>query len=152
MKKTLSTIGYEGTTVSDFLETLIDAKIDVLVDVRAVAMSRRPGFAKTALAANLKSGGIEYLHFRQLGTPADGRAAARSGRHAEMHRIFREQLATEGAQAELEKLQELIESGRRVCILCFEANPEHCHRRIVAQALQSRIKILVDDLMPQRDE
>ena len=150
--KSLSTIGYEGTTVSDFLETLVEAKIDLLVDVRAVAMSRRPGFAKTALAANLESVDIEYLHFRQLGTPAEGRAAARSGKHAEMHRIFREQLATQGAQEELARLQELIESGRRVCILCFEADPAHCHRRIVAQALQARLTLTVHDLMPQRDE
>jgi uncharacterized protein (DUF488 family) len=145
---TLATIGYEGTTVPEFLDTLGKAKIELLVDVRAVAMSRRPGFAKTALAANLKSVGIEYLHFRKLGTPADGRAAARAGKHAEMHRIFREQLATDEAQAELHALADFITSGKRVCILCFEAKPEHCHRRLVAQALQKMMPLEVNDLMP----
>ena len=150
--KSLATIGYEGTTVPEFLETLTDAKIELLVDVRAVAMSRRPGFAKSALAANLKTAGIEYLHFRKLGTPADGRAAARAGKHAEMHRIFREQLATPEAQAELHALADIIKSGKRVCILCFEANPEHCHRRLVAQALQKAMPLDVVDLQPAVDD
>ena len=80
----LATIGYEGASVADFLDALRGANSDLLVDVRAVAMSRRPGFAKTALAANLRDAGIDYLHLRQLGTPADGRAAARGGDHVSL--------------------------------------------------------------------
>ncbi len=144
----LATIGYEGTTVPLFLETLKRAKIDLLVDVRAVAMSRRPGFAKSALAANLREAGIEYLHLRKLGTPADGRAAARAGKHAEMHRIFLERLKTIESQEELHALAELIQSGRQIAILCFEADPAHCHRRLVAQALQRMMPVEVEDLMP----
>ncbi|HYW06517.1 MAG TPA: DUF488 domain-containing protein, partial [Longimicrobium sp.] len=67
-----------------FLDALAEAEIELLVDVRAVASSRRPGFAKTRLAANLAEAGIEYLHLRALGTPAEGRAAARAGKHHEM--------------------------------------------------------------------
>lgn len=148
---TLATIGYEATTVSEFLKTLKEARVDLLVDVRAVAMSRRPGFAKSALTANLASVGIEYLHFRKLGTPADGRAAARAGKHAEMHRIFRQQLATDEAHEQLHALADLIRSGKRVAILCFEANPEHCHRRLVAQALEKMMPLQVSDLMPRID-
>ena len=73
------------------------SRVELLVEVRAVASSRRPGFAKTRLAANLHEAGIEYLHLRALGTPADGRAAARAGRHAEMQAIYRVQLATDAA-------------------------------------------------------
>jgi len=148
----LATIGYEGTTVAEFLDTLRDAKIDLLVDVRAVAMSRRPGFAKSALAANLREAGIEYLHLRKLGTPADGRAAARAGRHDEMHRIFLKQLATPEAQDELATLADLVRSGRSVCILCFEADPAHCHRRLVATALQNAMPLQVHDLFPGAEE
>ena len=148
---TLATIGYEATTVSAFLKALQEARVELLVDVRAVAMSRRPGFAKSALTANLASAGIEYLHFRKLGTPADGRAAARAGKHAEMHRIFRQQLATDEAQGELQALADLIRSGKRIAILCFEANPEHCHRRIVGQALEKLMPLHVIDLMPGID-
>jgi len=149
---TLATIGYEGATIREVLDTLEDAKIDTLVDVRAVAMSRRPGFAKSALSAHLGERGIEYLHFRALGTPAEGRAAARSGRTEVMHRIFREHLATDAAQAELSRLVDLVREGKHVCILCFEADPAKCHRRIVADALREKIRATIADLRPAADE
>ena len=132
---TIATIGYEGATIASFQEAVRGARIDLLVDVRALASSRRPGFAKTRLAANAKEAGAEYLHLRALGTPSDGRAAARAGRHEEMRRIFREQLATPEAQDALALVADLVRQGRRVCLLCFEARPEHCHRSLVADAL-----------------
>ena len=144
----LATIGYEGATVRDFLQALQEEGTELLVDVRALASSRRPGFAKTKLAANLQEAGIDYLHLRALGTPADGRAAARAGRHEEMRAIFMEHLATEEAQAQLETLADIVRSGRRVALLCLEANPEHCHRTMVADALVSKLKVRVEHLAP----
>src|SRR5215217_3779541 len=105
------TIGYGGATVPAVLDALREAKVELLVDIRAIASSRRPGFAKTALAANVGSIGVEYLHLRGLGTPADGRAAARSGKPAEMRRIFSAHMATEQAQTELEALMSIIRGG-----------------------------------------
>jgi uncharacterized protein (DUF488 family) len=148
----IATIGYEGATIASFQDALRDAGIDLLVDVRALASSRRPGFAKTRLAANAKEAGAEYLHLRALGTPSDGRAAARAGRHAEMHRIFREQLATPEAQAELALVADLVKQGRRVCLLCFEADPAHCHRSIVAAALAEMLPATIVNLVPDTDE
>jgi len=146
--KEVATIGYEAATVRTFLAALTEHGIELLVDVRAVASSRRPGFAKSALAANLRGAGIEYLHLRGLGTPAEGRAAARAGRHAEMRKIFEDHLATAGAQAELETLAEIVRSGRRVCLLCLEADPTHCHRSLVATALASVVPTRVAHLAP----
>lgn len=148
----VATVGYERTTVDAFLRTLRDAGVELLVDVRAVASSRRPGFAKTRLAANLAGAGIEYLHLRGLGTPADGRAAARAGRHAEMHRIFGAHLATDEAQGELHALADLVQAGRRVALLCFEADPAHCHRTLVADALGDLVPVRVTHLRPQAEE
>ena len=148
---TLATIGYEGTTVPNFLDALREAKIELLIDVRAVASSRRPGFAKTRLAAGVEEIGIDYLHLRALGTPADGRAAARSGRHAEMRRIFLEHLATEPAQQQLADLAEIVRGGKRACILCFEADPAHCHRTLVAEALAELLPLRIEHLHPQVD-
>lgn len=145
---TLSTIGYESTTVAAFLQALRDAGIELLVDVRAVASSRRPGFAKTRLGANLRDAGIDYLHLRALGTPPEGRAAARAGEHGLMRRIFLDHLGTGPAQDELEVLADLVRSGRRVCILCFEADPAHCHRSLVADALAERLPLSVRHLTP----
>jgi uncharacterized protein (DUF488 family) len=144
--RAIATIGYEDATVKRFLGTLRGAGVELLVDVRAVASSRRPGFAKTALAANLAGAGIEYLHLRGLGTPADGRAAARAGRPDEMRAIFAEHLATNAAQEGLDALEGLVESGRRVCLLCLEADHAHCHRTLVADALAERIPLRVDHL------
>ena len=145
---TLATIGYEDATVQRFQDTLREAGVEVLVDVRAVASSRRPGFAKTRLAENVREIGIDYLHLRGLGTPAEGRAAARAGRHEEMHRIFRRHMETAEAQAELHALADLVRTGRRVCLLCLEADPAHCHRTLVAEALNEILPIEVDHLRP----
>ena len=142
----IHTIGYEDSTVKRFLATLREAGVEQVVDVRALASSRRPGFAKTALTANLAGAGIEYLHLRALGTPAEGRAAARAGRHDEMRAIFTGHLATGRAQAELETLAGLVRDGRRLCLLCFEADPAHCHRSIVADALAERVALDVHHL------
>jgi uncharacterized protein (DUF488 family) len=142
----IATIGYEGATIASLQEALRRARIDLLVDVRALASSRRPGFAKTRLAANAKEAGAEYLHLRALGTPAEGRAAARAGHHAEMHRIFREQLATPEAQEQLALVADLVRQGRRICLLCFEARAEHCHRSIVAAALAEMLPATIVDL------
>ena len=143
------TIGYQGTTVPAMLDALGEAKVQLLVDIRAVASSRRPGFAKTALAANVATIGIEYLHLRGLGTPAEGRAAARAGKHAEMRKIFLSHLATDEAQAQLATLASIIRDGRRVCLLCFEADPAHCHRTLVANALAKKLDVEIIHLSPR---
>lgn len=142
----VATIGYEAATVPGFLRALRDAGIELLIDVRAVASSRRPGFAKTALAANLETAGIDYLHIRTLGTPADGRAAARSGRHEDMRAIFTAHLATHDAQEGLWRLEHIVKSGKRVALMCFEADFRECHRLLVTRALSERVPIDVTHL------
>jgi uncharacterized damage-inducible protein DinB len=148
----VATIGYEAATVDAFLEALRRARVELLIDVRAVASSRRPGFSKTRLAAHLADAGIDYLHLRGLGTPAEGRAAARAGRHDEMRRIFAARLATAEAVDDLGTLADIVQGGRRVCLLCFEADPAHCHRSLVADALGRTLPIEVEHLRPSLHE
>lgn len=147
----LATIGYEGATVRTFLEALQAEGVELLVDVRAVASSRRAGFAKTRLAANLQEVGIEYLHLRGLGTPSEGRAAARAGDHAGLRTIYLAHLATPAAQADLEALAGIVRAGRRACLLCLEADPAHCHRSMVAAALAELVPIEVRHLAAADD-
>jgi uncharacterized protein (DUF488 family) len=130
----LFTIGYEGAAPGAFLASLRAAGVATLVDVRAVANSRKAGFAKRALSAALAEAGIGYDHLPALGTPAAGRQAARAGQTATMHRIFRAHMAGTEAQAALAALSA---RARRepVCILCFEADPARCHRTLVAEAV-----------------
>jgi uncharacterized protein (DUF488 family) len=147
----LATIGYQSATPESFLRALASARVELLVDIRAVASSRRPGFSKTKLAASVAEAGIDYLHLRALGTPADGRAAARAGHHAEMRRIFLAHMSTAEAQDALEDLAQIVRSGRRVCLLCFEADPAHCHRNIVASTLAGMMPIEILHLIPDVD-
>lgn len=145
MTQPLLTIGYEGRTMDEFLAALTAAGAQTLIDVRAVAASRRPGFSKTALAGALREVGIDYLHLRPLGTPKEGREAARKGRVAEMRAIFAEQLATPEAQLALLRA-EAEATGRRAALLCFERDATCCHRAMVAEELVGRQRFEVIDL------
>lgn len=82
-----------------------------------------------------RRGRHDYLHLRGLGTPAEGRAAARAGGHEEMRKIFLTHLTTRGAHEELAALTDLVRSGRRLALMCFEADPAHCHRRVVLECV-----------------
>ena len=150
--QSLATIGYQGATPDGFRQALEKASVELLVDIRAVASSRRPGFSKTKLAASVEDAGIGYLHLRALGTPADGRAAARAGKHAEMRAIFLAHMQTPDAQAALADLAEIVRAGRRVCLLCFEADPAHCHRNIVATQLAQLLPVDIVHLFPDTEE
>ena len=142
----LFTIGYEQVSSSAVLDTLTAAGVDLLVDVRAVAASRRAGFSKSLLAAGVSERGISYLHLRGLGTPAEGRQAARTGHYDELWRIYAAHLATPTAQEQLDELTALVKAGRRVCLLCYERHPEHCHRQMIADLVCERVGVEVEHL------
>src|SRR5712671_5760311 len=111
-RQKLFTIGYEQTPAKAVLDELEHAGVKLLVDVRAVASSRRPGYSKNQLAAGLDERGISYLHLRGLGTPKDGRLAARSGKFDVLHRIYAKHLKTPQAREELDELAALVEKIR----------------------------------------
>jgi uncharacterized protein (DUF488 family) len=141
----LATIGYQAATQDQVIQRLKDAGVEVLIDVRAVAASRRAGFSKGVLAASLAAAGIDYVHLRQLGTPKAGRDAVRHGRVSEMHAIYEAHLREPGAQLELAKAAE-IAGERKAALLCYEADPRHCHREIVAERLCGELGCEVENL------
>ena len=143
--KTLATIGYEGKTQAEFLDELRAAGIELVLDIRAVAASRRPGFSKTALRNGLAEAGIDYLHLRPLGTPAAGREAARKGRTAEMRRIYAGQLETDEAALAMEQALEAA-SARKSALLCYEKGAPGCHRSMLAERMIARVPFEVVDL------
>jgi uncharacterized protein (DUF488 family) len=146
--QTLFTIGYQQAKPAAVLSELQRAKIDLLVDIRAVAASRRPGFSKRQLAAALDEAGIAYIHLQKLGTPAQGRQAARAGDFEALWRIYDKHIKTPEAQAALGELLALIKSGKRVCLLCYERDPNECHRSRIAALVKKRTRVKVDDLIP----
>ena len=143
--KTLATIGYEGKTQAEFLDELAAAGIELVLDVRAVAASRRPGFSKTALRNALAEHGIDYLHLRPLGTPAAGREAARKGRTAEMRRIYAGQLETDEAALALEQALAAA-AEKKTALLCYEKDAPGCHRTMLAERMVAREPFEVVDL------
>lgn len=128
------TIGYEGATVGEFLAALREAGVARVIDVRALPLSRRPGFSKSPLRAALAEAGIDYVHLRALGTPAAGREAARKGRHAELERIYAGQLELPEAIAEGARMRDLADD-KPSALLCFERDPAGCHRSLLLNAV-----------------
>ena len=128
------TIGYEQATQAAVVSALRDAGVEVLADIRYLPLSRRPGFSKSSLRAAVEEAGIGYRHFKQLGTPAEGRAAARRGDHAELARVYAGQLELPEALAQMAELRDLAE-GNRVALLCYERNAAECHRTVLFDAL-----------------
>jgi len=147
-RRALFTIGYEQAKPAAVLKELKSAKIETLVDTRAVAASRRPGFSKKQLAASLRDAGIDYTHLQKLGTPAEGRAAARSGDIDRLWAVYDKHIKTKEAQTSLAELLSLIKSGKRVALLCYCRDPRSCHRSRIAANVSKRMRIDVKDLIP----
>ena len=144
----LFTVGYEQAKPAAVLGELKRAKIELLVDTRAVAASRRPGFSKRHLAAALDEDGIAYVHLQKLGTPAEGRAAARSGDTDALWRIYDKHIKGADAQNELHELIALIKSGKRIALLCYCRDPKSCHRSRIVSNIKKKMTVKVTDLIP----
>ena len=127
------TIGYEATTMAEVLTALQGAGVEQVIDVRAVPNSRRPGFSKNPLSNALAEVGIGYVHLKALGTPADGRAAARAGRQEDLKRIYAGQLEVPEAMVQAEQMRELA-NEKPSALLCYEREPAQCHRSLLLAA------------------
>ena len=144
----LFTIGYEQATPAAVLGELKRAHVDLVVDTRAVAASRRPGFSKRQLAAALEEAGIGYVHLQKLGTPAEGRQAARAGDIDKLWRIYDKHIKTAPAQEALDGLLALLKSGKRLVLLCYCRDPKSCHRSRIVAEVKKRRRLKVEDLIP----
>jgi uncharacterized protein (DUF488 family) len=135
------TIGYEGSTVGEFLAALKAAGVERVIDVRALPLSRRPGFSKSPLRTALEESGIEYVHLKALGTPADGRTAARAGRHEDLKRIYAGQLELPEALAQSAQMLDLA-AEKPSALLCMERDPTQCHRTLLLDAVASDAEVV----------
>jgi len=142
---TIYTIGYEATTMADFLAALKAAGVERVIDVRALPLSRRPGFSKTTLAASLAEVGIGYVHLKALGTPKAGRDAAKRGDVATLEAVYASQLALPEAQVQAAKMLDLAQE-QPSALLCFERDPCHCHRTLLLAAVSNGTDVV--DLYP----
>jgi uncharacterized protein (DUF488 family) len=135
------TIGYEGSTQADVIAALIAAGIEQVIDVRAVPLSRKPGFSKNVLKAGLAETGIGYVHLKALGTPPAGREAARKGHWAELEEIYAGQLELPEAMAQSAEMLGLA-AEKPSALLCFERQPSECHRSLLIAAVAPDAEIV----------
>jgi uncharacterized protein (DUF488 family) len=142
---TIFTIGYEATTMADFLAALRAAGVERVIDVRALPLSRRPGFSKSSLAASLAEAGIDYVHLKALGTPKRGRDAAKKGDVATLRAVYAEQLELPEAQAQA-AIMLWLAAEKPSALLCFERDPCHCHRTLLIAAVGEGATVV--DLYP----
>ncbi len=141
----IRTIGYEAAGFGAVLATLKRAGVAVVIDVRDLPLSRRAGFSKRVLAASLAEAGIDYVHLKGLGTPKEGRLAARRRDWAAFWSIVDDKMRTPEAAFDLQRAAE-IARARPAALLCFEADPAVCHRRRVAEDLAREHGFVIEDL------
>lgn len=141
----VTTIGYEGASLEDFLAVLVFAGVTILIDVREAPISRRKGFSKNILREALENVGIDYIHLVGLGNPKNGRDAAREGRLDDYIKIFSAQMLTPKFQADLERAAGIASEGG-ACLMCYERAPIDCHRKIVSEALSDIIDVNISHL------
>ena len=134
---TVWTIGYERLLPEALVAELEAAGIGRVIDVRFRPQSRRPGMSKTRLGQLLNDHGIAYEHRRELGTPADLRFLFHSGRVAEGAEAFRTHVEATAAD-ELDALAAELSHAPPTALLCLEADPAVCHRRVLTERMQAR--------------
>ncbi|RJQ31747.1 MAG: DUF488 domain-containing protein [Actinobacteria bacterium] len=135
---TLFTVGYEAKSIDYFSQAIQESNIPVLIDVRNVAISRKPGFSKTKLASCLNENNIEYLHIQDLGAPKPIRSRYYQDRNFNAFKkaYLKHLNSTSGS---LSKIIEILKE-KSACLLCFEQSAQECHRSIVAEEIVKQTK------------
>lgn len=137
-------IGYEKRDIRQFLDLLTRNRIELLVDVRANPVSRKPSFSKSGLANSLSKSGIGYLHMPSLGIESSMRKNLKTDAdYAELFRYYRIHLSFRK-----EDVTELAKLGfrKRIALMCFERDHLHCHRGILAEVLERGYCLKVENL------
>jgi len=125
------TIGYEGLSIGEFVDILSTHGIQVLIDVRELPLSRKPGFSKAALSSAVQEAGMEYRHERELGAPREVRYELRlSGDWATYRKAYLESIEDKNGI-----LKTLVNSKKKVCLMCFEEDYRICHRSLIIERM-----------------
>lgn len=139
------TIGYEKATQAEVIAALEKAGVERVIDVRAVPLSRRPGFSKNILANGLAEHGIDYVLLKALGTPPEGREAARKHDLKTLDRVYSGQLEEPEAIVQVERMLDLARE-KPSALLCFERDPAGCHRTLLLHKVAPGAEVV--DLFP----
>jgi uncharacterized protein (DUF488 family) len=131
----LFTIGYEKLDQRQFMAHLSYHGVDMVADIRKLPVSRKKGFSKTVLGETLNHKGIDYLNYQALGAPKELRDELyKSGNYDRFFQKYENNISDKADH--LADILSLINSGRKVALLCFERNPQICHRKVVAEEIR----------------
>ena len=138
MRDVIYTLGYQQRTIEEFVALACEAGVEIIIDVRETAWSHKPGFSKSAFVTALEAVGIQYVHAAFAGNPKWLRENADS--HAECLSWYAWYLAEfdEVMDAFDALVKEVIGSGRRAALTCFERHADDCHRSILAERWAER--------------
>jgi len=132
---TLFTIGYEGITLEQYLNKLIENDIKVLVDVRSNALSMKYGFSKNQLKNSCDAVGIKYWHFPEVGIESDKRRELKDQRdYDSLFQTYKKENLKNTKKVQSEILNIVLQK-KRVALTCFEANICQCHRKLLAESI-----------------
>jgi uncharacterized protein (DUF488 family) len=134
--RSLFTIGYEGSSLEDFLFTLHEAGVTTLLDIREIPLSRKKGFSKKALAEALSQVGIEYRHERDLGSP---KAVRNQLREDGDYKTYFSDFAKYLSGQKLLVARVAMELSGSTALMCYEKDASTCHRSVVAAHFEKLI-------------
>ena len=128
------TIGYEGRTIDEFLNEMITQGVDIVLDVRKNAFSRKFGFSKSKLLEHLGRFGIEYRHIPELGIDSASRRNLKS--YDDYQMLFIEYEKELKSQWDTLIQMKQMSDSKRIALLCFERDHHYCHRGVIAKQLE----------------
>jgi len=131
----LFTIGYEGISLEQYLNKLINHGVEVLCDVRKNSLSMKYGFSKSQLQNSCNGIGIKYVHIPELGIASNKRQELNTqSDYDQLFLQYRHDVLT-STRTQQNEILELLKSHKRVALTCFEANICQCHRKHLAEEI-----------------
>lgn len=144
-KQTLFTIGYEGKSIETFINTLIHNDVRLVCDVRKNPLSRKFGFSKRKLEHITNAVGIKYLHIPDLGIESSQRSSLEtSDDYKNLFADYEKTLPSK--ETSLDEVYALLQLHERIALMCFELEPDMCHRHIIRDNIVSTHKVKSADV------
>ena len=136
-KTILFTIGYEGISLEEYLNRLLKNDVKILIDVRNNPLSMKYGFNKSQLKRYCENLEIQYLHFPDVGIQSNQRQELKTqSDYDKLFSIYRKNNLTKTLPTQI-AIFNLLKEHKRIALTCFEANINQCHRKYLAEAIES---------------
>ena len=159
--RTVATIGVYGFTIEKFIDTLREADVGLILDVRQRRGVRGSEYAwanSARLQSALAEAGIEYRHHKELAPTTelrrlqyreDERLGVGKRSRAELAPAYRERYTSEILdRVDLAPIVAELPTDAASALLCVERDPEACHRSLIAERMADELGVAVEHLRP----